>query len=123
MRNLITWFHELKKRSIYLSIYLSMYISITICFHVSKYANINLCSSLSVFLSVYMYGLPQRDISHEMMDHPTINVIHKTTKEINAGKAPGLNGIPVEVLHWGGDKITAKSHRLISDVLFGAPVP
>ena len=98
MRNFITWFHELKKE---VCMYVCMYVSITVCSHVSMHVNIIFCL---------------------MMDHPTIDEIHKTIKEINTGKAPGLNGIPVEVFPWGSDKITAKSHRLISDVLLGAPV-
>ena len=79
--------------------------------------------NLSVICDDISNGLPQRNISHEMMDHPTIDETRKTIKEINTGKAPGLDGIPVEVLRWGGDKIPAKGHRLISNVWLGAPVP
>ena len=31
-----------------------------------------------------------------MMDQPTISEIRRTIKEVNTGKAPGLDGIPVE---------------------------
>jgi hypothetical protein len=68
-------------------------------------------------------NLPQKDIILEMMDHPSIEEIQKTIKQINTGKAPGFDGIPIEVLLHGGDKLAAEVHRLISDVWLGAPVP
>ena len=58
-----------------------------------------------------------------MMDHPSSDEIHKTIKQINTGKAPGLDGIPIEVLLHGGGKLAAEIHCLISDVWLGAPVP
>ena len=63
-----------------------------------------------------------------MMDHPSIDEIHKTMKQINTGRAPGLDGVPIEVLlhgvtNSGGDKLAAEIHCLISDVWLGAPAP
>ena len=68
-------------------------------------------------------NLPQMDIIHEMMDHPSLEEIQKTIKEINTGKAPGLDGIPIELLLHGGDELAAEIHHLISDVWRGGSVP
>ena len=68
-------------------------------------------------------NLPQKDIIHEMMDHPSLDEIQKTIKEINTGKAPGLDGIPIEILLHGGDKLSSEIHHLISDIWRGGPVP
>ena len=68
-------------------------------------------------------NLPQKDIILELMDLPSLEEIHKTIREINTGKAPGLDGIPVEILIHGGNKLTVEIHRLITDVWRGAPVP
>lgn len=67
--------------------------------------------------------LPQREIIDSMMSLPTLAEIKSTIKEVNTGKAPGLDGIPVEILLHGGDKISAEIHALILDVWSGNPVP
>ena len=68
-------------------------------------------------------GLPQHDIIGEMMNPPTLDEIKSAIKEVNTGKAPGLDGIPIELLRHGGEKITAEIHKLILGVWAGNPVP
>ena len=48
-------------------------------------------------------GLPQKEILTEMMTNPTFDEVKSTIEEVNIGKAPGLDGIPVELLRCGGD--------------------
>ena len=43
-------------------------------------------------------GLPQKEILKEMMADPTFDEVKSTIEEVNTGKAPGLDGIPVELL-------------------------
>ena len=68
-------------------------------------------------------GLPQKDIIVEMMTDPTIDDIRSTIKEVNIGKAPGFDGIPVELLRFGGDNVATAVHVLILSVWHGDPVP
>ena len=68
-------------------------------------------------------GLPLSEIIDEMMFKPTLDDIKKTIKEVNTGKAPGLDGIPVEILRSGGDNIAAAIHTLILEACEGVPVP
>ncbi|CAI9730335.1 Hypothetical predicted protein [Octopus vulgaris] len=46
-------------------------------------------------------NLPEKNIIYEMMEHPTLDEIKKTIKELNTGKAPGIDGIPVEIFLLG----------------------
>ena len=39
------------------------------------------------------------------MTKPTFDEVKSTIKEINTGKGPGLDGIPVELLRYGGENI------------------
>ena len=68
-------------------------------------------------------GLPQKGIIAGKMTDPTINEIKFTIKEVNTGKAPGLDGIPVELLHFGGDNVVIKILALIIAVWNGDPTP
>ncbi|CAI9726466.1 Hypothetical predicted protein [Octopus vulgaris] len=68
-------------------------------------------------------NMPQKDIIHEMIEHPTIGEIKKTIKELNTGKVPGLDGIPVEILLYGSNRLAVEIQHLISDIWLGAPVP
>ena len=43
----------------------------------------------------------------EMMTDPTFDEMKYTIKEVNTGKAPGLDGIPVELLHCGRGNVAA----------------
>ena len=68
-------------------------------------------------------NLDQQDIIPEMMVSPSLDEVRKTSREINTGRAPWLDGIPVEVLIHGGHKLDVEVHRLISDIWKGASVP
>ena len=57
------------------------------------------------------------------MDHPTISEIRETIKGINTGKAPCLEGTPIEILLYGYDKIAVDVHHLISHAWQEALVP
>ena len=67
-------------------------------------------------------GLPQEDILVEMMTDPDADEIKSTIKAVNTGKAPGLDGIPVELLHYGGDNLAIAIHTIILAVWHGEPV-
>ena len=58
-----------------------------------------------------------------MVDHQTVVVVKNIIKEINTGKTSGFNGIPIEIIIYGGDKLTAETYNLISDVWLGAAEP
>ena len=58
-------------------------------------------------------GLPQEDILVEMMTDPDADEIKSTIKAVNTGKAPGLDGIPVELLRYGGDNLAIAIHTII----------
>ena len=45
-----------------------------------------------------------------------------TIEEVNTGKAPGLDGIPVELLRCGGDNIATAVYTFILSVWHGDPV-
>ena len=47
------------------------------------------------------------------MADPTFDEVKSTIEEVNTGKAPGLDGIPVELLRCGGDNI-ATAVKLLS---------
>ena len=68
-------------------------------------------------------GLPQHEIINEMNIPPDLEEVKATIKEINTGKAPGLDGIPVELLLHGGEQIASVIHSLILDIFEGNPVP
>lgn len=50
-----------------------------------------------------------------MLDPAILEGIQKTIKGVNTGMAPGLNGIPVEVLLAGSNKLTVEIHSMILD--------
>ena len=68
-------------------------------------------------------GLPQEDILVEMMTDPDADEIKSTIKAVNTGKAPGLDGIPVELLRYRGDNLAIVIHTIILAVWHGEPVP
>ena len=68
-------------------------------------------------------GLPQKDILAEMMTDPSVDEIKSTIREVNTGKAPGLDGIPVELLRFGGDNLAVAIQAFILAVWHGDSVP
>ena len=64
-------------------------------------------------------GLPQI----EMMTDPTFDQVKSAIKEVKTGKAPGLDGLPVELFSHGGDSIATAVCTFILDVWQGYPVP
>ena len=68
-------------------------------------------------------GLPQREIIAEMMTIPDLEEIKTTIRKVNTGKAPGLDGIPVELLRFGGDNLAAAVHTFILHAWEGNHVP
>ena len=68
-------------------------------------------------------GLPQKEILTEMMTGPTFDEVKSTIEEVNTGKAPGLDGIPVELWRCGGDNIATEVYTFILGVWQGDPVP
>ena len=67
-------------------------------------------------------GLPQKQILTKMMTDPTFDEVKSTIEEVNTGKAPGLDGIPVELLRCGGDNIATAVYTFILSVWHGDPV-
>jgi hypothetical protein len=63
-------------------------------------------------------GIKNRWTEHfnEMNIPPDLEEVKATIKEINTGKAPGLDGIPVELLLHGGEQIASVIHSLILDI-------
>ena len=57
------------------------------------------------------------------MTNPNLKEIKANIREVNTGKAPGLDGIPVEFLCFGGDNLATAIQTLILDVWGGNPVP
>ena len=68
-------------------------------------------------------SLPQRDLIPEMSILPTVAEVNSALKKINTGRAPGLDGIPVEVLVNGGEKILLEIHKMIVNVWQGSAIP
>ena len=67
-------------------------------------------------------GLPQKEISTEMMADPTFDEVKSTIEEVNTGKVPGLDGIPIELLRCEGDNIAIAVYVFILGVWRGDPV-
>ena len=58
-----------------------------------------------------------------MMTDPTFDEVKSTIEEVNTGKAPGLDGIPVDLLRCGGDNIATAVYTFIIGVWNSNPVP
>ncbi|XP_014768729.1 uncharacterized protein LOC106868114 [Octopus bimaculoides] len=58
------------------------------------------------------------------MDYtPSIEEVNLALYKLRPGKAPGLDGIPVEILKTGGDHISSEIHNLITQVWNESSVP
>ena len=83
----------------------------------------NLFDNLSATGESVINGLPQKKILTEMMADPTFDEVKSTIEKVNTGKAPGLDGIPFELLRCGGDNIATAVYTFILGVWHGDPVP
>ena len=81
----------------YVCMYVCMYVRMYVCTYVRMYAYMQ-CRY------VYMY-------------------LCLTIEEVNTGEAPGLHGIPVELLRCGGDNIATAVYTFILGVWHGDLVP
>ena len=52
-------------------------------------------------------SLPQLDFILDMDKLPTFSEVEDAIRQVNTGKAPGLDGIAVELLQSGGDKVVS----------------
>ena len=68
-------------------------------------------------------SLPQCNIVHNMDRQPTSDEVRQAIKQINSGKAPGRDGIPVDLLKVESHKMTEMITVLIVDCWNGTPVP
>ena len=68
-------------------------------------------------------SLPQCDIILRMDRLPTLDEVKLAIKQINSGKAPGLDGLPVELLKVGSEKVTKAILDLITKSWTGTPIP
>jgi hypothetical protein len=77
----------------------------------------------SVVDQTVIESLPQFDVVTEMDDAPSIEEVTTSLKQMNTGKAPGLDGIPTEVLMCGGEKIEQALLDIYLGVWNDIPVP
>ena len=77
----------------------------------------------SVVDNTAVESIPQRDLIVELDAVPTREESDLSIKQINAGKAPGLDGIPVELLQKGGEKVKSIVYLLIRKSWEGIPIP
>ena len=74
---------------------------------------IDLLYNPSVINENVIHNLLQKDIILKIMNHSTVDeALPKMIKEFNIGKAPGLDSSPIEILLYGGDKLTAEIHLI-----------
>ena len=83
----------------------------------------NLFFNPSAVDETVIYNFPQSELLYQMSIKPTLDEIKLTIKQINTGKAPGLDGIPVELLHFGGDNVASAIFDLITLFWEGSPIP
>ena len=89
--------------------------------HCQEYFTELFCNP-SIVNEVVILGL-QQEILYEMMDDPSLAEVKSAIGQVNTAKAPGLDGIPVELLQFGDDNITYTIYQLILAVWRGNPVP
>lgn len=68
-------------------------------------------------------SLPQETIINILDADPTIQEVSDALSQVNKGKAPGLDGITVELLLAGGDKVVRAIHHFIMKSWHGQPIP
>ena len=67
--------------------------------------------------------MPQRPILAFLDDPPTLVETQKAIKQLQAGKAPGPDGIPPEIYKEGGDAVQAKLNELLQQFWEESSVP
>jgi hypothetical protein len=68
-------------------------------------------------------SIPQSVLVEVLNDVPTRDETDLSIKQINTGKSPGLDGIPIELLQRGGDKVKSIVYSLIKESWEGTPIP
>lgn len=68
-------------------------------------------------------SIPQRELQVILDEEPTFHEVVTCIKQINTGKAPGWDGIPVELLVSGGPNVHYGIHNVFLSVWRGSPVP
>ena len=58
----------------------------------------------------------QRDCIYSLDEEPSLDETINSIKQINTDKAPGLDGIPVELLRHDGENLNRAVHSLILDI-------
>ena len=67
--------------------------------------------------------LPQSELHHSLLREPSLDEIKACLKQLNTGKAPGLDGIPVELLLHGGENLHQAIHSINLRVWLGEQAP
>ena len=67
--------------------------------------------------------LPQSDFHQSLLRDPSLVEIKSCLKQLNTGKAPGIDGIPVELLLHGGENLHQAVHSLNLRVWHDEPMP
>ena len=87
----MTWrkmFYWSRRRQTYKLTLVCMYVRMYVCTYVTQVIN----------------SLPQETIINILEADPTLQEVSDAFSQVNKGKAPGLDGITVELLLAGGDK-------------------
>ena len=61
-------------------------------------------------------SIPQWNCIYSLDQETSLDETINSVKQINIGKAPGLDGIPVELLRHGGENLNRVVHSLILDI-------
>ena len=59
--------------------------------------------------------IPQVNVKVELDDPPTREEIRKATMQLKVGKSLGIDGIPAEVYHYGGEAVLDKLQDLFTN--------
>ena len=77
----------------------------------------------SDFDSQVLSKIPQWATATHLDDTPTVQEIQHSLKEMSSGKAPGIDGIPAEVLKYGGPSLVTHLTDLIGKIWEEKAVP
>ena len=77
----------------------------------------------SVVDSEAVDSIPQQTVCYELDAEPSLEETMLAIKQINSKKAPGLDGIPIELLKHGGTNLLTAIHALIVSAWKGEPIP